>query len=163
MLLAPSLSRLVYVVVQLDPCLLAGAPVISAQQLDELAKHSNANFIGFGMYYGILLAMLIYNLILFFTIKEKVYLYYVLYVFSYAAFQATDNGFTHYFFSEYLNPWILNRLDLVPTQIFIIALLLFTRAILQSQINSPRGELALKILMYSFEFCAKFMLQINKS
>jgi ribosomal protein L37E len=45
-----------------------------------------------GMYYGILIIMAIYNLLVYFTVKEKVYLYYVLYVLSSAVLTMTDDG-----------------------------------------------------------------------
>ena len=45
-----------------------------------------------GIYYGAILIMLIYNLILFFIIKERVYLYYVVFHFFYLFVQLALNG-----------------------------------------------------------------------
>jgi hypothetical protein len=45
-----------------------------------------------GLYYGILLIMCVYNLLMFFSIREKVYLYYVLYVLSAIIITMTDDG-----------------------------------------------------------------------
>jgi two-component system, sensor histidine kinase LadS len=45
-----------------------------------------------GLYYGILIIMAVYNLLVYFTVKENVYLYYVFYVLSSAVLTMTDDG-----------------------------------------------------------------------
>jgi hypothetical protein len=45
-----------------------------------------------GMYYGILLIMAFYNLLLYFSIKEKVYVYYFFYVIAWAFNSTMDDG-----------------------------------------------------------------------
>ena len=45
-----------------------------------------------GIYYGILIIMAVYNLLVYFTVKENVYLYYVFYVLSSAVLTMTDDG-----------------------------------------------------------------------
>ncbi len=45
-----------------------------------------------GIYYGILIIMALYNILVYFTGREKVYLYYVLYVLSSAVLTMTDDG-----------------------------------------------------------------------
>ncbi len=52
---------------------------------------------GHGIYFGILLIMMIYNLFIFFSMKEKAYLHYVFYVGTYILVQASLNGFTYQF------------------------------------------------------------------
>lgn len=45
-----------------------------------------------GIYYGILLIMALYNLLMYFSVKEQVYLFYVLYVISAIVITMTDDG-----------------------------------------------------------------------
>ncbi|MFN3402561.1 MAG: 7TM diverse intracellular signaling domain-containing protein [Cytophagaceae bacterium] len=45
-----------------------------------------------GLYYGILLIMAVYNLLMFFSIREKVYIFYVIYVAAAAIITMTDDG-----------------------------------------------------------------------
>ncbi len=45
-----------------------------------------------GIYYGILILMAVYNLLVYFVVKDKVYLYYVFYVLSSAVITMTDDG-----------------------------------------------------------------------
>jgi len=60
---------------------------------DEFYSESNAKELILGSYYGAVLIMLLYNIILYLMIKEKVYLYYVLFHFSYLLAQLSLNGF----------------------------------------------------------------------
>ncbi|WP_375562748.1 7TM diverse intracellular signaling domain-containing protein [Bernardetia sp. OM2101] len=47
---------------------------------------------GFGIYYGIIVVMIFYNLFIFFSLKDRAYLYYVLTITSIALFQLAFNG-----------------------------------------------------------------------
>jgi len=48
-----------------------------------------------GLYYGIMLSMIFYNLIIFFTTNDKSYLFYILYILSYTFIQLSLDGFLH--------------------------------------------------------------------
>jgi signal transduction histidine kinase len=50
-----------------------------------------------GVYLGIMLVMAIFNFFIFFTVRTKVYLYYVVYVLSFAGFFAYNKGIAHEF------------------------------------------------------------------
>jgi len=70
-------------------------------QNEYLSKLNNENIL-YGIYYGAVLIMLLYNLILFFIIKEKVYLYYVAFHFINLFVQLGLNGFAfEYFYPTY--------------------------------------------------------------
>lgn len=58
----------------------------------SLSKHITNTEILFGIFYGILLIMGIYNLVLYFAIKNKSYLYYFVYTFLYGLAQLSLNG-----------------------------------------------------------------------
>ncbi|WP_338761606.1 7TM diverse intracellular signaling domain-containing protein [Bernardetia sp. ABR2-2B] len=47
---------------------------------------------GFGIYYGIIVVMIFYNLFIFFSLRDRAYLYYVLTIASIALFQLAFNG-----------------------------------------------------------------------
>jgi hypothetical protein len=47
-----------------------------------------------GLFYGVLLMMVIYNLLLFAILRKRVYLYYVFYVTSFAVYSMCENGFS---------------------------------------------------------------------
>lgn len=64
--------------------------------------------IAFGHFFGVILVMAFYNLFIYFTVRDRSYLYYVLYIFGFGMIFSGMWGFTH----EYLAPdwpWAANR------------------------------------------------------
>jgi sensor histidine kinase YesM len=70
-----------------------------------------------GIYAGIILVMILYNLFLYFTIKDKSYLYYVLYTFTIGLVQICAQGYTFQFI--YPNFPSLARIDLFLCACFV--------------------------------------------
>ena len=55
-----------------------------------------------GLYYGFMLVMILYNLFLFFSLRDDAYLFYIIYIFFMALLNAAINGFAHrYLWSQY--------------------------------------------------------------
>lgn len=72
---------------------------VSALRLPILVWQENAFFkevfiknIGFGIFYGILIAMFLYNLFIVFALRDKTYLFYVLYLFFMFVYQFNVHG-----------------------------------------------------------------------
>ncbi|QTA83940.1 Two component system response regulator histidine kinase, 7TM-DISM domain-containing [Desulfonema limicola] len=64
--------------------------------------------LGLGLYFGMMLIMIFYNIFLLVTVKDKNYLFYIFYISSYTLFQASLNGLAYeYLWPEY--PWWANR------------------------------------------------------
>ncbi|QEC68919.1 GHKL domain-containing protein [Panacibacter ginsenosidivorans] len=97
---------------------------------------------------GIYVVMLLYNLFVFYSIKEKSYLYY-LYLIFFSLFAIWENtGYTVQIFrsvSEFPS-WITN-FDLVSSSLFGIAILLFTRSFLQTKTYSPVTDKIFSFIM----------------
>ncbi len=103
-----------------------------------------ANFAAFGhdldfiqgIYFGFMLLIFLYNLFLYFSTRERIYLYYIAYVFSVTWFSASGFG---YFF-EYLWPNIpfINQQAVVSTGLTIITATLFTQKFLNTKESEPR-------------------------
>ncbi|MBT8343307.1 MAG: sensor domain-containing diguanylate cyclase [Sulfurovum sp.] len=82
-----------------------------------------------GLIYGGIISMLFYNLFLFFGIKQRYYLYYVLYLSSFLIANASYNGYTYmYFLSDY--PTVQNWLQSSGIYLFMITALLFANSFL---------------------------------
>ena len=62
---------------------------------DTFLVHVNHEELLLGLYYGLMLAMAIYNLFIFFNIKQKCYLYYVLFVVSFTLLQMSLDGLAY--------------------------------------------------------------------
>lgn len=82
--------------------------------------------IALGIYFGVLLVMVLYNLFLFFSLRSATYLYYVLFILSFLLFQASLNGTSF----EYLWPeaiWWQNRSVSTFVGLFTLFGVLFSR------------------------------------
>ncbi len=62
--------------------------------------HSRDGYLGMALYFGMLAALFAYNLLLFFSLRDRLYLYYILFVAAMALAQGAWNGL----FFEYLWP-----------------------------------------------------------
>jgi signal transduction histidine kinase len=67
---------------------------------ETFAKHSRASQLGFGIFYGLIAALILYNLMLFLSVRDRLYLYYVLYGSTLAGWLSANDGFVF----EYLGP-----------------------------------------------------------
>ena len=96
-----------------------------------------------GIYYGILLVMMIYNFFIYLGLKDSTYLYYVLFVFSYMLFQLSVNGMAFQYFWPNQIWWANNC---TPFFIFLsyIFATQFTRNILDTARNVPRIDAVLR-------------------
>ncbi len=70
---------------------------VTLWQPDALHHHDQASYALFSLYYGMLLALLLYNLLLFLSVREPVFIAYVAFVASMAVGQASLNGFGNQF------------------------------------------------------------------
>lgn len=91
----------------------------------------------FGLYYGTMLVMLIYNAFLFFSTKDFSYFYYVAYIGGYIIFQSTINGLAF----QYLwpdHPTLANYS--LPFSMFytVGAGAIFTRSFLNAKVRTPK-------------------------
>ncbi|GAA4278654.1 sensor histidine kinase [Aquimarina mytili] len=84
-----------------------------------------------GIYFGFMLLIFLYNLFLYFSTRERIYLYYIAYVFSITWFMASVFG---YFF-EYFWPNFpfLNGLVVVSSGLTMITATLFTQKFLNTK------------------------------
>ncbi|HTU57583.1 MAG TPA: 7TM diverse intracellular signaling domain-containing protein, partial [Polyangiales bacterium] len=99
--------------------------------------------------YGILLVMATYNLFLFFFLRQREYLYYVLYNFSLLLFQFTIHGHTF----QYLLPnqiWLANNLIPFFIGMNFVWTILFFQVYLDLEANFPRVNRALRTANYAF-------------
>lgn len=102
-----------------------------------------------GIYIGIVLIMGIYNLFLFFSVKDKGYIYYAIYVFLAGLTQVGIKGYTY----KYLwpdSPYFESKSLVLFASLCAIAALFFTRDFLQIKNNYPRINTFIKIIILCF-------------
>ncbi|MDE5053130.1 diguanylate cyclase [Niallia taxi] len=91
---------------------------------------------GYGIYYGIMIAMIIYNCFLFFSLREKTYLYYILFVIGFTIMQLIWDGYAFQFLWGDFPWWALrsNSFFIIFSSIFALQ---FTKHFLQLNIVAP--------------------------
>lgn len=103
---------------------------------DALLDHIPREQIILGVYYGILLIMVIFNAFVFLSLKDRTYLFYILYVSSFLMFELVINGTAfQYLWSDQVW-WANNSLVLFSTLGAFFALQ-FSREFLQTSLYVP--------------------------
>jgi signal transduction histidine kinase len=91
----------------------------------------------FGVFFGIILVMFFYNLFIYFSVKDPIYLYYVLYIFIVGMAQSTIEGYCfHYIWPD--NSFLATRSFFLLTAFVNISGLEFTRKFLQTSKFIPK-------------------------
>lgn len=89
-----------------------------------------------GMYYGFMLVMILYNLFLYFSLRDNAYFFYVVYIFFMALLNAAINGFAYRFL------WpsypVINLYEDIIAAFAGIAGILFAARFLNTRKNAPR-------------------------
>ena len=106
--------------------------------------------LGLGIYYGILLGLLFYNLFLFFSIRELTYIYYCVYVLCYGLYQMAYDGLARiYILGEYLQ-WEV-YLALISIHLSYVFGFLFARSYLElAHRNKSLDRLFLMFALLAF-------------
>ncbi len=98
-----------------------------------------------GLYYGIMLVMMLYNLFIFFSVRDVSYLYYVLYILAMGIFQLGQNGFLYQLLAMFRDPPPVHFIPL--TQGLLIAgILQFSQSYLNTKEYAKKFHLAMDIL-----------------
>ena len=101
--------------------------------------------------YGILLALLLYNLSLFFSIRENSYLFYVTTIAVQALFLFLDSKHFRYLLDEiYRASWYVDMLEREIYPLLVITALLFQRSLLRIWESNLKLDRFLKIILASF-------------
>lgn len=90
-----------------------------------------------GMFYGIMLIMAIYNLLLYFSVKDKIYIYYAVYVGACVLISYAEDGLGFQYLWSSL-PFLNVPLGDFKAVIFLISLVLYTNAFLDLKKNNHR-------------------------
>lgn len=103
--------------------------------LQYIYENSQENDIAHGFYFGLIAALIIYNLFVFISIRERTYLYYVFYIF----FVALNISYIKGHFLQFIVPHFpqANHSNYTGSLAFIFALL-FTNSFLNTKYYCPR-------------------------
>ena len=119
---------------------------IKIRSFQYFSSYSLNEYYLLGMFYGILLIMAIYNFIVFFSIREKVYIYYVLYVVCAVIILLEEDatGF-QYLWQNYP---ILNKIiSKSSSLVLLITFALYSKTFLDFKNNLPKINKALNFII----------------
>lgn len=98
---------------------------------------SDTNIFIFGAYFGILLVIFFYNLFIYFSVKDRNYLYYVIYVFFLGLAQLSSSGFAFkYVWPD--SPWLNRYMVVMSSSLVCIVAILFAVFFLQMRTYAPK-------------------------
>jgi two-component system, sensor histidine kinase LadS len=101
-----------------------------------------------GFYYGFMIVMILYNLFLYISIKDKSYLYYCLYILSYLGIQSNMSGISYEFlWPDY--PWWGNHSAAFFECLTLVFAGQFFRNFLNLKVHLPRYDTFMIIYIYA--------------
>lgn len=109
----------------------------SIHTYEALNETLNVQTLVAGIYMGVMLVMLLYNLFIFSATRDRNYLLYIFYIFFLTLAQSTLAGYEFRFLWPE-HPWINRYAVVVTSSLSAIAGLLFTMQFLQTSVNSMR-------------------------
>ena len=99
-----------------------------------------------GIIYGVLLVMLLYNLFIFISVRDRSYFYYIVYIGAFGLYQVSVNGAgVEYFWPN--NPWWANAATPFLIGLAAVAGCQFARSFLHTRAHSPWIDRLLMLLM----------------
>jgi len=113
-----------------------------------------------GIAYGIMLAMMFYNLFLYFGVRDKSYIYYVLYILGMLMTQMVFNGIAYqYFWPD--SPWWGNHSAPFFICFFMLFGAQFSRSYLETKSNVPLLDTVIKGVVFATSILMVFGLFID--
>lgn len=105
-----------------------------------------------GLYFGIVLVMILYNLFVFISVRDRSYLYYVFYILFVGLTQASDTGFTYKFFWPN-SPHLANLMVTIFPSLVGTAAILFMRNFLLTRKYIPVADKVFFVLIAMYGVC----------
>lgn len=132
-----------YLMLESSGTLLAPMTVYSQR---EFLGRSVGSTAGIGLYCGVILAMVLFNFFLLLTSRDRNYLYYICYAFTFCLLMNTLNGMAYQYLWPNMVAW--NRVSVpILAGVCYLFLVLFTRSFLETKRYAPRLERGLTIIL----------------
>lgn len=110
-----------------------------------------------GLYFGIVLVMLLYNLFIYFSVKDKSYIYYVVYILFVGLTQASDNGYTYKFLWPN-SPQLANFMVILFPALVGSSAMIFMRHFLNTRKHIPKADKIFNVFIGAYALCVGLFL-----
>lgn len=142
--LAPDETKTLYLMMNTEQNLLTVA--IEVKSLHQYVVDEQFETAAYWLFFGMSFSMLMYNLFLLMSLRDKLYLHYVLYCTTFLIFAVMYSGFDLYFISSAS----LHYLLVVSISISVACLAQFMRVLLSTRVNLPKIDLCLRLVIILF-------------
>jgi two-component system NtrC family sensor kinase len=126
-------------------------PIVIGNEQSIMESDADNGLI-FGIYIGIVIIMMLYNLFIAFTVRDSVYLYYILYILFVGMTQAMFQGYAFKFLWPD-SPWIAIHSSVIVPFLSGITTIFFIRKFLQVDVYAPKHLKGLQILLGLYTIC----------
>lgn len=110
--------------------------IIVLRSVHRFIGYALSEYFSFGIFYGMILIFSFYNLIMFLAVRQRQYLYYVLYNLSVALYEMCTDGIAYQYLWPHAPAWNQYAFA-VPLYCMSIFALLFTRQLLHVRSRAP--------------------------
>ncbi len=119
---------------------------IALRSVDRFIYYALNEYYLYGMFYGMILIITVYNFLVYLAIREIKFIYYIFYIISVALYAMSYDGIGfQYLWPTYpgFNDWAVG----VSLYLLIFWSLVFTRRFLSARANAPKLDRALKLMI----------------
>lgn len=110
---------------------------LSLSSPQTLLERISLEQLGYGFYYGAFISLVLYNLFMYLVVRDRAFLFYLLYVSCYGLYMAVHNGLTYQFLWPQ-SPRLANDSLLLLLGLSLLWALQFARSILTTRRLAPR-------------------------
>ncbi|WP_345971274.1 EAL domain-containing protein [Sulfurimonas sp. HSL1-6] len=119
---------------------------ITINDPDALQDADQRRFLFYGIFYGILIILSLYNFIFFLIFRRAIYLYYVGFIVFYTMMQLSFDGFTPMLlFPDH--PWLYNEGVPFFVDLTILSAILFGQRFLETELYTPKLHSVLNVII----------------
>ncbi|MCU0428572.1 MAG: hypothetical protein MUF42_01245 [Cytophagaceae bacterium] len=118
--------------------------IFVARSFERFVNYALGEYYFFGIFYGILIIIILLNSFLFFTLKDFTYIFYVFYVISLAVYLLVDSGLAFQYLWPNI-PSINNYTRPFAALCVVITAMLYAKSFLVPRLTSPR----IRIILYT--------------
>ena len=135
---------------------------IKLSTVEDAIGNDGADKFQYGFLYGILAALALYNLVLFFSIRKKVFGLYVIYILGFVFNSLSYTGYFHTFYPFHHGVYFQDYMDISLMISYTIIGLHFGRLLLDTHKYAPKLNQAITHLSYIIPFVVLTLLLFNQ-
>ncbi|WP_240768532.1 7TM diverse intracellular signaling domain-containing protein [Olivibacter sp. XZL3] len=129
--------------------------IVVLRSIDYFVGYALGEYFSFGVFYGMIFIFCFYNMVMFFAVRQRAYLYYVCYLLCVALFEMCTDGIAYQYLWPGLSNWNQFAFGVVLCLMSVSALL-FTQRLLLLQRKAPRlhrfisSVIVLRLLFFAY-------------